>query len=206
MRVTRLGSPAELSGLPRPAGPVVIFLSMGGLDAADARLAESIAMAREAMPATPIAALSDGVEAEDILHAIASGLSGYVPTSLEGRHVAMVLRFIAAGGVFVPARPLLEGLATAAPAAPLAEPVPGLPGRVKTSQVALTPRETAVLQLLREGLSNKHIARALGLREPTVKVHVHNVLLKLGATNRTQLALLAGRMAAEGETDGQEES
>jgi DNA-binding NarL/FixJ family response regulator len=66
----------------------------------------------------------------------------------------------------------------------------------------LTPKETAVLRLLREGLSNKQIARALGVREPTVKVHVHNVLLKLGAANRTQVALLAGRMASEEGADG----
>jgi DNA-binding NarL/FixJ family response regulator len=206
MRVVRARSPSDLSEMAKPAGPAVILLSMNGAEPAERHLAESVAAARAAMPDTPIAALSDRPQAEDILRAIGRGLSGYVLACLEGRHVAMALRFMATGGIFVPAGPLLEGLDAAALSAAPTAPMPVGAGSPRPGQGSLTPRESAVLRLLREGLTNKQIARALGLREPTVKVHVHNVLLKLGATNRTQLALLAGRMAAEGEADGQEES
>jgi DNA-binding NarL/FixJ family response regulator len=47
------------------------------------------------------------------------------------------------------------------------------------------------LEQLCIGLSNKEIARNLGVQEVTVKLHVKNVLAKLGVSNRTQAALLA---------------
>lgn len=50
---------------------------------------------------------------------------------------------------------------------------------------ALTPRETQVLELVAEGLSNKAIAARLGVSDETVKFHLASVLGKLGASNRT---------------------
>ena len=47
------------------------------------------------------------------------------------------------------------------------------------------------LEQLCIGLSNKEIARNLGIQEVTVKLHVKNLLAKLGVSNRTQAALLA---------------
>jgi DNA-binding NarL/FixJ family response regulator len=58
---------------------------------------------------------------------------------------------------------------------------------------ALTPREREVLRLIAEGLSNKRIARELGVAEKTVKTHVGHVLAKLDLTDRTQAALYAVR-------------
>jgi two-component system nitrate/nitrite response regulator NarL len=52
-------------------------------------------------------------------------------------------------------------------------------------QFLLTPRELEVLELLVEGLSNKEIARRLGMSEHGVKRHVGAVLAKLNAPNRT---------------------
>lgn len=57
----------------------------------------------------------------------------------------------------------------------------------------LTARERDVLAEIARGLSNKRIARELGISEATVKVHVSNVLRKLGVTDRTQAALHAVR-------------
>jgi two-component system nitrate/nitrite response regulator NarP len=48
----------------------------------------------------------------------------------------------------------------------------------------LTPRERQVAFLVTRGLSNKDVARELGLTEGTVKIHVHNIFRKLGAKNR----------------------
>ena len=53
----------------------------------------------------------------------------------------------------------------------------------------LSEREQAVAKLLRTGVSNKEIARALGVEIVTVKKHVGNIFRKLGARNRTQAAL-----------------
>ncbi len=55
----------------------------------------------------------------------------------------------------------------------------------------LTPRETEVLGLLAEGLSNKAVAKRLGVGEKTVKTHVSSVLAKLELKDRTQAALYA---------------
>ena len=55
----------------------------------------------------------------------------------------------------------------------------------------LTPREHEVLDLVRQGLSNREIAHTLWIAESTVKVHVRHVLEKLGAKSRTEAAAKA---------------
>ena len=58
---------------------------------------------------------------------------------------------------------------------------------------ALTPAEIAVLRLVAEGNSNKHIGRRLGLTEDTVKNRVKSILAKLGAEDRTQAVMIGLR-------------
>lgn len=57
----------------------------------------------------------------------------------------------------------------------------------------LTPRELEVLQLVGQGQSNDQIALRLGIAPRTVKVHVQNILGKLGAANRTEAVAIAVR-------------
>ncbi len=59
---------------------------------------------------------------------------------------------------------------------------------------SLTAREQEVMALALQGLPNKEMARQLGLLESTVKAHLKVILKKLGATNRTQAALLATQL------------
>jgi DNA-binding NarL/FixJ family response regulator len=54
----------------------------------------------------------------------------------------------------------------------------------------LTAREYQIARLIAQGLSNKHISRQLSISEGTVKIHLHNMYEKLGALNRTSLAML----------------
>jgi DNA-binding NarL/FixJ family response regulator len=61
------------------------------------------------------------------------------------------------------------------------------------SAEVLTPREIEVLELLAEGLSNKGIARRLGISDQTVKFHVASISGKLGAHSRTAAVRLAVR-------------
>jgi two-component system nitrate/nitrite response regulator NarL len=62
----------------------------------------------------------------------------------------------------------------------------------------LSAREAQILEYLRDGASNKVIARRLNLSESTVKVHVKAILKKVGAYNRTQAALWAARQVSAG--------
>ena len=56
---------------------------------------------------------------------------------------------------------------------------------------ALTEREREVLALVAEGLTNQQIAEVLYVAPSTIKSHVQNVMLKLGASDRTQAAVMA---------------
>lgn len=74
-------------------------------------------------------------------------------------------------------------------------PVPRGPAAESAELVEeLTPREQEVLQLLAEGLTNKAIARRLGISEHTVKFHVNAILGKLSAQSRTEAVVLATRL------------
>jgi len=64
------------------------------------------------------------------------------------------------------------------------------PGNEDTPLAALTPRETTIARLVGRGMRNKDIGAELGLTEGTVKVWLHRMYEKLGANNRTELALL----------------
>jgi len=57
-----------------------------------------------------------------------------------------------------------------------------------------TSRQTAVIAALRQGKQNKIIAHELNMRESTVKVHVRNIMQKLKATNRTEVAYLTNQL------------
>ena len=65
--------------------------------------------------------------------------------------------------------------------------------RVAGRHEVLSERETEVLYLVARGLSNKQVARELGITESTVKTHVSGILAKLGLPSRTQAALYAAR-------------
>lgn len=71
-------------------------------------------------------------------------------------------------------------------------PVTGLPETAVVEE--LTPRETEVLPLLAEGLTNKAIAQRLSISDHTVKFHVNAIMTKLNAQSRTEAVVVATRM------------
>lgn len=66
-----------------------------------------------------------------------------------------------------------------------------LPGRDIDPRRLLTERETAVVELVAQGLTNKEIARRLDISPATVKAHVERIIGKLGVADRTQAAVMA---------------
>jgi predicted ATPase/DNA-binding CsgD family transcriptional regulator len=77
-------------------------------------------------------------------------------------------------------------LARAALREPERDPTP--PPRPRARAGGLTRREAQVAELVAAGRTNRQIARALTISEKTVEVHVHNVIAKLGAQSRTEVA------------------
>jgi DNA-binding NarL/FixJ family response regulator len=98
--------------------------------------------------------------------------------------VVQAIRLVLAGGVYLPAQIMTSAAEPTLTGGPSA-PNPG------NAQNGLTDRQREVLSLLRLGLSNKEIARDLGLSPNTVKIHVKAVLRALNVTNRTQAATAA---------------
>jgi DNA-binding NarL/FixJ family response regulator len=107
------------------------------------------------------------------------GTRGFVSTKATSLSLALsAISFVQAGGFFF--APVDDMLALS--------PAPGEPPAEPVAASGLTSRETVVLSLLKEGKTNKVIARELRLSSNTVKVHVHNILRKMQASNRTEAA------------------
>ena len=133
---------------------------------------EGLTRMREANGEASVAIMSGVAPRTVAREALASGAIGFVPKTMPARSLAAAVRFMLAGERFVPADMMNEE-----PAGPLG--------------TRLSSRESEVLEGLCRGMANKEIARAVGLAEVTVKLHVRTLCRKLGARNRTHAAVLA---------------
>ncbi|AWN40061.1 LuxR C-terminal-related transcriptional regulator [Methylobacterium durans] len=138
----------------------------------------SLRSVREVYPDLRLAALATASRREDIFLALRAGLHGYVPKTFEPSEIVGAVTRIMGGDLFVP---------NALVALPLAPEAVGEPGSERRSAqpFRLTPRQLDVLHLIRSGLSNKEIAKALGLTENTVKVHANALYRALGVRDRS---------------------
>jgi DNA-binding NarL/FixJ family response regulator len=134
---------------------------------------------KAAFKGIPIILISDSISTlrlGPVRAALNSGASAVIPAITSKLNIIeAALQIVRTGGVFAPADVLLS---------------PRLKGGTDSGALqggsSLTPRELSVLAQLRHGDANKVIASKLGMAESTVKVHVHNLMRKLGATNRMQ--------------------
>lgn len=118
-----------------------------------------------------------------LLELLGRGVHGFVPKTSSGEVILAAIELVLAGGRYLP--PRVAELAGARPAAPAASPSPEPGSRV------VTDRQKQVLTLIARGLSNKEIARVLGVSPATVKTHVTNAIGSVGAANRTEAAMRA---------------
>jgi len=128
---------------------------------------------------------------EYVFDALRAGASGFLLKDATAERLFEGVRVVAAGeGLLAPGvtRRLISEFARLRPAS---EASGGAAGVVPAAVSALTPRETEVLRLVAEGLSNTEIARRLVVTEETVKTHVSRLLAKLGLRDRTQAVVLA---------------
>lgn len=73
---------------------------------------------------------------------------------------------------------------------------PSLQRNDDACQPQLTPTQTRVFRFVHAGLSNKEIARELGIAEATVKIHMTALMRRLNVRNRTQVAIIASNISA----------
>lgn len=164
-----------------------IMLHLGGRRLSDAGVAEAITRLTAASGDTPVIVLADTDDLLQILRALECGARGYIPSSVGIDVCVEVINLVLAGGIFVPVssvlgmRKLID--AGGDPASPMAR--------------LFTRRQEEVARALRRGKANKIIAYELNLRESTVKVHIRNIMKKLNATNRTEVAYKINQLFPE---------
>jgi two-component system response regulator DevR len=130
-------------------------------------------------PETGCLILTSYDDDEAVLAAVLAGANGYLLKEVRANRLVDAIRRVANGeSLLDPAltERVLARINAAAPASPLD---------------GLTPRETEILALVAEGMSNREIGARLFLAEKTVKNYVSGILSKLGMQRRTQAAVLA---------------
>ncbi len=152
---------------------------------------EATATIRRELPETEVLALTSVLEDASVVGAVRAGAIGYLLKDTQAAPLCQAIKAAVEGQVQL----------TPQAAARLMQVV-----SAPESPQALTERETEVLRLLAQGQANKQIARSLHIAEKTVKVHVSNILGKLGVQSRTQATLYAIRIglvsANASRTDG----
>ncbi len=144
---------------------------------------ECITLIKEKHPGLNIIVLSMYDDTEYVLKAVNAGASGYMEKNISADRLVDTIKQVQAGN-----KPLVH---LAVDSEVLQGIIPIIPDRGKDK--GLTEQERRVLRLMSEGKSNKQVAKDLFISEQTVKGHIHNILRKLDATDRTQAVAEAMR-------------
>lgn len=155
----------------RPFDLVILDLYMPGMNAM-----QGLDVMRERWPNLPVAVISGSIAREDVVGSLDRGAVGFIPKSLDLPSIQSAVHLMLAGDRYLPSV-LLDWFGEGT-----GDDIPAVPG--------LTKREGEVWSYLKDGHSNKEIARLMGLQEVTVKVHVSSLFRKLGVRNRTQATTL----------------
>ncbi len=152
------------------------------LDAAFPGSMDAVAQLSAVVPEASVIVLAIAETAENVLAWAEAGVAGYVPNTASVDDLVSLIGQISRGEQTCPSRiagTLLRRI--------------GASGRETRSGFlveALTRRESEILRLICEGLSNKDIARRLSISLGTTKSHVHNLLGKLSVQRRTEATRL----------------
>jgi len=173
--VGKAASGEEAIDLVRALRPDVVLmdLQMPGIDGVSATrtiVGEKLA---------DVLVLTSYSDAERIVGALDAGAMGYLLKDAEPDEVLRGIRAVARGESPINPRAARELL--------------GARRTTGVSAADLTPRESEVLILVRQGMANKQIARRLGISERTVKAHLTSAFQRIGVVDRTQAALWAER-------------
>jgi len=174
--------PLDLEQVPAVTDLAVLMIEarIGG----DA-LTDLIAKLRRENAQLRIVVVGEGLDPFLIESVIGAGAKGYLAETASETEIRMALEVVLDGSVWAP-RKVLAKLLEGGSSSP-ASTAPGGDSIAKR----MTAREREVLELLKDGRSNRAIAEALGIDEATVKAHLGRMLRKTGAHNRVELTLRA---------------
>ncbi|MBE2211496.1 MAG: response regulator transcription factor [Xanthomonadaceae bacterium] len=137
-------------------------------------------------PQLPVVMVSAREEPSLMRRALDHGATGFIPKSADAAQIGEAVRQVLEGERWIPPT-ALQGMQA------MDDDERDIARRISE----LTPQQFRVLQMLGTGLLNKQIAYELGISEATIKAHMTAILRKLGANNRTQAVLIAGRLAVD---------
>jgi DNA-binding NarL/FixJ family response regulator len=156
---------------------ILMDLSMPDMDGVEAT--------RRILASSPdmrVVVLTSFADHDRVTDALTAGAVGYLLKDCDPREVLAGIRSAALGHA-----PIDPRVARAL-----------LPSTTPRTSDALSDREAQVLRLVTRGLTNRQIARSLGISENTVKVHVGNLFRRIGVSDRTSAAMWArDHLAAE---------
>lgn len=155
---------------------LLLDLNMPGADGLSA-----LVHARALAPGTAVVVVSAMDDPAVVHRAMGLGAAGFISKSADLAQISGTLTQVLAGEIASPAL-----LADGSHAPPLSEAEANAARRI----AQLSPQQYRIATMLAAGRLNKQIAWDLGITEATVKVHMSTILRKLGAQNRTQVALL----------------
>lgn len=135
-------------------------------------------------PNVPIIIISAVFERSILQKTFDIGVSGYISKSFSNKLIIGAINLVLAGGIYIPQELLnADALSTPEQISLLLE-TPADSENPDADTKILTPRQRDVLNCLAKGMSNKSIARELGLSEGTVKIHITLILRALDVSNR----------------------
>lgn len=175
----------------------IILLSVGSASVEDPDQLACLKNAHALIPNAALVVLSDREDSKEICAAFEAGATGFLPTNIEPSIALQALSFIRSGGSFFPPSALSNCHSGSERPSAAQATTNGLdhshpaPCQLVDGVSGLTSKQDDVFKLLRQGQTNKLIARQLGMSEATVKVHVRQIIRKFGVSNRTQAVICA---------------
>jgi len=145
---------------------------------------DALRLVREEAPDTKVIIYTSHDEEDRIVQAAELGVDGYLLKGCGQRELVNAIESVSAGGI------ALESTV----AGKLMHHMNRRSSASEAQAVHFSKRETQVLELLSIGKTNKDIGETLFISESTVKFHVHAILNKLDASNRTEAVSIAAQL------------
>ena len=154
---------------------------------------EAIQVIKAINPGIKILVITSHDEAEMVTQALSAGANGYCMKDISAERLATIITDVQEGAAWLAPTIAAKALSQIG-AGPAGMGKPSFPARQPGHQplpIALTTRESTVLQLLAEGNNNNEIAEAMMVSIHTIKTHVCNIFQKLDVDDRVQAAVKA---------------